>query len=354
MGMFDRYLARAILLATLLVLSIIVFLDAFLGFMGESDNVAKYAGYSNWHALAYVFMKIPGKMLEYLPPVTLIGSLLGLGALAGNSELTALRAAGMSKARIIWGGMKTGLLIALAMLLMSEYVTPASELNAAAFRAQARGKQITAELRNHWLKNGDEFVYIGRARPGYLLERVSIFTTDGKDLVQRQHARQAQLKGSNWELAGVDQTQFDERAVDHEFVYTQERKRLIEKDLFDIANVKPRNMALNELSDYIDYLKENGLESKVYRKAFWNKITGPLSILVMMLIAMPFVFSNRRAGNAGTRLVIGILFGMAFNISSELLSNLGQVYGLPVLFSAFAPLVVFTVIGLWLLRGSEG
>ena len=112
-------------------------------------------------------------------------------------------------------------------------------------------------------------------------------------------------------------------------------------------------MTMSELYRYIDYLQDNGLDAAPYQKAFWKKITGPLSILVMMLIAMPFVFSNSRAGNAGARMIIGIMFGMGYHVFSEMLSNLGQVYGVPVLFGAFAPLFVFTVIGFVLLKRSE-
>ena len=353
MGLFDRYLARSILAATFLVLLVIVFLDAFFGFIGESKYVARYESYGYWHALAYIFMRIPGKVIEFLPTITLIGSLLGLGALASNSELIALRAAGMSRGRIIWGGMKTGVLIGLCMLLIGEYVTPKSEVRAATFRAQHQGKPVNTELRNFWARNGDDFVHVAHAKPGYRLSGVKVFTVNEQALVSKQEIREAQFLDEQWQLAHVTEKQYQEDNITTLFDYVRERKQLIETDLFEVASVKPRNMPLTALDDYIRYLDDNALESSTYRKAFWKKITGPLSILVMMLIAMPFVFANRRAGNAGARLVLGIMFGMAYYIASEMLGNLGQVYNVPVLLSAFTPLLVFTVIGFVLLQRSE-
>lgn len=353
MGLFDRYLARSILAATLLVLLVIVFLDAFFGFIGESKYVARYESYGYWHALAYIFMRIPGKVIEFLPTITLIGSLLGLGALASNSELIALRAAGMSRGRIIWGGMKTGLLIGFCMLLIGEFVTPKSEVRAATFRAQHQGKPVNTELRNFWARNGSDFVHITHAKPGYTLSGVKVFTVSEQALISKQEIREAQFLGEQWALAHVTEKQYQQESIETVFDYTREKKSLIETDLFEVASVKPRNMPLTALDDYIQYLDDNALESSAYRKAFWKKITGPLSILVMMLIAMPFVFANRRAGNAGARLVLGIMFGMAYYIASEMLGNLGQVYNVPVLLSAFTPLLVFTVIGFVLLQRSE-
>lgn len=353
MGLFDRYLARSILAATLLVLLVIIFLDAFFGFISESKYVARYESYGYWHALAYIFMRIPGKVIEFLPTITLIGSLLGLGALASNSELIALRAAGMSRGRIIWGGMKTGLLIGLCMLLIGEFVAPKSEVRATAFRAQHQGKPINTELRNFWARNGNDFIHITRANPDYRLSGLKIFTVNEQVLLSKQDVREAQFVDEQWQLAHVTEKQYQEYKVETVFDYTRERKQLIEADLFEVASVQPRNMPLTALDDYIEYLEDNALESSAYRKAFWKKITGPLSILVMMLIAMPFVFANRRAGNAGARLVLGIMFGMAYYIASEMLGNLGQVYHVPVLLSAFTPLLVFTVIGFVLLQRSE-
>ncbi len=353
MGLFDRYLARSILSATALVLLVIVFLDAFFGLIGESKYVVRYDTYSYWHVLGYILLRVPGKVIEFLPTITLIGSLLGLGALASNSELTVMRAAGMSRWRIIWGGMKTGLLIGLAMLLAGEFVTPLSEEYAATFRAQHQGKAINTELRHFWARNGSDFIYLARANHDLRLQGVKVFTTQGQTLLSRQDIATAQYVDGQWAVDKVAEKRYLPERIESLQNHIDSREHLIETDLFEIANIKPRNMPLTSLHDYIAYLDKNALDAYAYRKAYWKKITGPLSILVMMLIAMPFVFANRRAGNAGARLVLGILFGMAFYIVSEMLGNLGQVYHVPVLLAAFLPLLVFTGIGIFLLRRSE-
>ena len=353
MGLFDRYMAKAILSATLLVLLVIISLDALFGLVGESRYVTGSMTYTYWHALIYIFMRIPSKIIEFLPTITLIGSLLGLGVLASNSELIAMRAAGMSRGRIIWGGMKTGLLIGLVMLLIGEYVTPKSELRAATFWSQSNGMPMSSNVNEFWDKNGNDFIYINKIESNYHLSGVKVFTVQDQILMTKQEIEQAELQNKNWKLTNVTEKQYKEEQINSLFAHVRERGQLVDADLFEVAGVKPRNMSLTVLNGYIEYLDKNILESSAYRKAFWKKITGPLSILVMMLIAMPFVFSNRRAGNTGARLVLGIMFGMSYYIVSEVLGHLGQVYNISVLVSAFTPLVVFTGFGFFLLYRSE-
>ncbi|MGM0563380.1 MAG: LPS export ABC transporter permease LptG [Pseudomonadota bacterium] len=354
MSLFDRYMARHILAATAMVLLVILFLDAFFGFLGEGKYVARYDEYSYWHALGYVMLRVPGKAMEFMPAITLIGALLGLGALASNSELTAMRAAGLSKGRIVWGGIKTGLLIALGVLLLSDYVAPKSELRAAAFRAQSQGKAITAELRDFWIKEGSAFVNIRRAEHGQRLRDVRVFEVSEGQLNRLINIDQAQFIGERWRLDGVTTYRFDGRQVERRRDDTLYRNSVVDPSLFEVARLSPENMRMFELHRYIQYLDANALDATLYRKAFWKKVTAPLSILVMLLLAMPFVFANRRSGNAGSRLVIGILFGMSYYIISSLIENLGQVYGVPVLVGAFAPIAAFTILGFWLLKRSEG
>lgn len=353
MGLFDRYLAKAILAATALVLLVIVFLDAFFGFIGEGKYVARIENYTYWHAFGYIALRMPGKIIEFLPTITLIGSLLGLGALASNSELTAMRAAGMSRGRIIWGGMKTGLLIGLAMLLLGEFVAPFTEVKATEYRLSNQGRTVQKDLNNFWSKQADDYIYIGHATLGLKLDNIKVFTTQAQTLLQRQDAATGIFEQGQLQLQAVQEKFFSPLAIEQKNHDLLQKKELIETDLFDVASVKPANMPMRSLHRYIDYLDDNALEASAYRKAFWKKITGPLSILVMMLLAMPFVFGNRRTGNAGARLVLGIMFGMGYYIASEMLSNLGQVYGFPVLLSAFLPLFIFSGIGLYLLHKSR-
>lgn len=356
MGLFERYISRYILMSTVLVMLVIISLDTLFGFLGAFKYAARYESYTYAQAMLHVALGIPGKIIEMLPAGTMIGSLLGLGMLSSNSELTAMRAAGISRGRIIWGGMKTGLLIGLFMLFLGQFVTPRTEVLAESYKAYRLVSGLKSEVRDLWAKYKDRIFHIDLVslEGAYSVKGVRVFEVEDNQLQAVTAIDSAQYQqGQGWTFDGERRTEY---AADK--IQTVNDAKLHGDDFFDVdvfklASVKPNNMDLLGLNYYIDYLQDNDMESAAYRRAFWKKITGPLSILVMMLLAMPFVFGNSRAGNAGARIVIGILFGMAYYIFSEMVGNVGQVYDVPVLISAFSPLLAFSLLGVVLLQRSQ-
>ena len=95
-----RYIARHVLGGVLVVFTGLVSLF----FIGDLEN-AERGDFDYAAALAFVVMRMPGRMYALLPAATLIGGLLGLGRLAHGSELTAMRAAGAPVARIVGAAM---------------------------------------------------------------------------------------------------------------------------------------------------------------------------------------------------------------------------------------------------------
>ena len=116
----DRYLWGATLQGLLIAWFALVLLDVFFAFISESGKTN--ALYTTMQALVYLLYTLPGRFYEYFPTATLIGTLLGLGNLAANSEFTAMRAAGMSIRQIVFSVLKLGLLLAVGIFLMGEYL----------------------------------------------------------------------------------------------------------------------------------------------------------------------------------------------------------------------------------------
>jgi lipopolysaccharide export system permease protein len=100
----------------------------------------------------------------------------------------------------------------------------------------------------------------------------------------------------------------------------------------------------------VDYLEENGLDSKEYRYAFWGRFMTPLATLVMLFISVPFVFGGLRTATAGQRIFVGILVGFGFYLVSQIASQLGQVYNLNPVFAILTPVILFLLIGLRAMR----
>ena len=125
MRKLDRYIIANVAAAMLLVLLVVLSLDLVFSFIAELEELKN--DYQVAEAIMFVITTLPRRIYDYLPLAAFIGSLIGLGALANNSELTVIRAAGVSTRRIVWSAMKPAIAIVIVGLLLGEYVAPYTE-----------------------------------------------------------------------------------------------------------------------------------------------------------------------------------------------------------------------------------
>ena len=137
MGKLDRYIGQSVLMAILAVLGIILGLASLFAFIDEMSDLSDT--YTVMEAGNFVLLTAPRRLYEMLPMAALIGCLIGLGSLASSSELTIMRAAGVSIGRIVWAVMKPMLVLMLVGVLIGEYVAPVTENKAQADRSLAQG-----------------------------------------------------------------------------------------------------------------------------------------------------------------------------------------------------------------------
>ncbi|MDH5777976.1 MAG: LptF/LptG family permease, partial [Gammaproteobacteria bacterium] len=112
MKILDLYIGKSVLVGVFFVFLVLLALDTLIGFASESDYIG-YKQYTFWHALGYVLLLMPQHMYELFPMITLLGSIVSLGALANSSELVVIRAAGVSTYSLIFSVMKTAFLLML-------------------------------------------------------------------------------------------------------------------------------------------------------------------------------------------------------------------------------------------------
>ncbi|HBA34825.1 MAG TPA: LPS export ABC transporter permease LptG, partial [Gammaproteobacteria bacterium] len=125
---------------------------------------------------------------------------------------------------------------------------------------------------------------------------------------------------------------------------------LIDRGLFDLLAVKSRTQSAAYLKSYVEYLQKNKLDASSYELEFWRRISVPFSILVMLMLSLPFVFQPSRSANAGQRLLIGIVLGVAYFLAERLIGRMGLVYGLSPIVSALVAPFLFSVTAAWGIR----
>lgn len=354
MRIFDHYIRWNIIKTICLVALAILCLDSFFKFISQGKYVARHAGYDYFDVAQFVLLSLPAKIVELLPSITLLGVLLGMGGLVSNNELTAMRTFGYSIYKIAIVSIGSGLIFCLTMLALMQFVIPKSEPMARNFWLTHVGRSVSNSQNNYWTKlestNKNTFIHIDKMKPQGNVYGVTIIEVKDRQVLAKIEAKSAQYEAQKWVLNDVKKYSFSDNSVEFESYENWVPKEFLPADVYKLAKINPRILSISSLSDYAGYLKKNNLDYYPYYRAFWNKISSALSILVMILIAIPFIFSDKRSGNAGARLLIGIVLGMSYHILSQTISNLGQIYQWSALFSAFAPLLVFALLGIVLLK----
>jgi len=121
-------------------------------------------------------------------------------------------------------------------------------------------------------------------------------------------------------------------------------------DKLGIVAVKPEALSIRGLLDYVGYLKNNGQDASRYELAFWRKVFQPLSVAVMLLLAMSFIFGPLRSVTMGARTIMGVLAGFGFFISNEVFGQVSLVFQLQPFLGALLPSVVFAMLAGFLLK----
>ena len=351
MQIIDRYIGRHVLWSTFVALLVLLTLFTFFAFMDEVGDIGQ-GRYGTWQALQYTLLTTPKLAYQLFPVAALIGCTLGLGVLAGNSELTVLRAAGVSLARIVWSVMKVGLVIVLVSLLIGEGIAPLAEERAQTLRSVAKSDRLDLGGRNGlWARDGDSFVNVRHFLPGNRLGEIRIFTFDAaQQLTQLLHADTAVYRDGGWVLEGITRSRVGFEGVTAQHVDSAPWDTRLSPDLLNVVTVKPNTLSVLGLWTYVDYLHENGLDAAVYEQALWGKIVAPLVTGAMVFLAIPFVFGPLRSVSIGQRILVGTLVGIGFHLFNQLAGYVGLVVGLPPLVPALLPLLLALGAGYWLLR----
>lgn len=346
----DRYIGRAIFISTLLVFAILLALFIFLLFIDELGDVGK-GNFGLYALVKYVILSMPTRIYELFPAAALLGAILGLSPLALGSELTAMRAAGVSISRIVGAVMKIGLVFVAFGVVIGETVVPVSDPWAQRGRAEALQIGLHRETTGLWLRDGPDFVNIGEVLPDLTLLNVNIYRFGlASRLRAHTFAGRARFEGGAWRLEDVSESAIHEDAVSRHKSDNDVWRSVVTPDVVQVFAVRPAGLSSWHLYHYIQHLRRNRQDTGRYELALWNKLLLPAATAVMVLLAVPFVFGQVRSGGMGQKVFLGIMVGLVFNMLNRGFGYLGLIYGLPSFMAALLPIALFLLFALYLLR----
>lgn len=347
--LYQRYLFREVFFATLLVLAAFLALFGFFDLINELGDIGKGA-YRIQHAVAFVTLTLPGRIYELMPIAVLIGALFALSTLARHSEITVLRASGLSTRTLLLTLFRAAGVFALLTFLIGEFVAPPAEKLGQRIRLQAQGTALSSDFRTGlWVKDENRFINVKKVTPDAKLEGIRIYEFDDRQHLQMVSEAQAgeYLPTSEWRLQGVEQT-----ILEHDAEGRPVRGRVahqaevmwqsgLNPDILSVLLVVPERMSVWNLMSYIRHLSDNHQKTQRYEIALWKKMVYPLAALVMVALALPFGYTHSRVGGVSLRIFSGVMLGVFFHMLNGLFSNLGIINSWPPFSSAVAPSAMF-------------
>lgn len=348
MKILHRYLLLSIIFPVGLVLAVLLTLGALVKLVAQLDDLG-VGGYHLLDAFFLVLLQMPTIIAQVLPIATLLGALLGLGTLAGRSELIVLRAAGLSPWSLAGSVLGTGLLLGLLTLALSLYAAPPLERYARQQRELAKfGQAGVSAGKSTWIRDQRNILNVLPPSEEYPQGTVLAFRFDdqgGLEALGRADSVRANPDGQ-WFVNNYSETRFTPTLI-----YQQKfSKRLLLEDvnpeLLGLTVVREDTMTGPALWRYREYLQRSGLEARRYEVAFWSRLSAVVAVPLMCVLAMPFVLGPLRSGGAGARLLAGLGIGLAWFLLSRTLSDGGEVWHLNTLAIAWLPTCLLALLTL--------
>ncbi|MDG6882183.1 Lipopolysaccharide export system permease protein lptG [Phocoenobacter uteri] len=350
MNVLERYIGKTILSAILLTLFVLVGLGAIIKFVEEFRAVGQ-GNYDGWHAAYYTILMIPRDIETFFPIAALLGSLVGLGGLASRSELVVMQASGFSRFKIGVAVMKTAIPLVLITMIMGEWGVPQTEQFARNMRSVAQtGGTMLATKRGFWAKDNNKFVYIQRIHTDKDLRNILIYEFENRNLKSVLKAKKAVFDKQHWVLNNIEKAEITQNGIVRNKEKTKLWKTSITPSKLGVVSLKAESLSLSELKDYVAFLKQTGQDSKRFEITFWRKAFEPLSMAVMMLLAMSFIFGPLRSSTTGAKIMVGVIAGFGFYVANIVFGNLSLVVPwMPIMFGALLPSILCVTIVWWLL-----
>lgn len=347
----DRYIARNVLGAILVVQVVLLGLDLVISYINDLDDVE--GNYGALQVLFYLLMRLPWRFYQYAPVAVLIGALIGLGSMASSNELTVMRAAGRSLTRILWGVMKPIILVVVVVLLIAEYVSPRTEQFASAWRLeQLQGEGAVLTQRGGWQREGDSVYRFGAIRADDTVVDLTRYRFEGRELREAVTAERAVWRDGRWLLEDVGITRFYEDRTEAERLDEQSWQTILTPAQLNRLLMPISIQAPSELWAYARFLQDQGLQATQPLLYFWQKMLMPLTMASLVLVAASFVFGPLRTVAAGTRVFYGVIVGLTFKYMQDLLAPASTVFGFSPAWAVLAPTLLSAGLGLYLLRRS--
>lgn len=343
-----RYMARMFLIRVASVVALLVTILISLDLLGESGKILAYPGNGDAELWTYVGWRAPQIIEFVLPFSVLLGTLITLASLNQNSEVIAMKAGGLSAHQILAPLVVAALGVAGVSFAFNELIVAPGTAKLTQWEKVEFGP-IPRESNvrtNVWVRDGDNLINAATVRgrgAAVQIADVTIYQRQNNGLSSIVKAKGAVYRGGDWQLNDV--TLFNSATGEESRQASMIVGANLRPDQFTLANVDADGMPMWELDDAITDLRTAGRPTGKLEAAYWHKISGPLSAILMPLLGAVAAFGLARSGQLFVRAVIGMALGFAYFVADNFALAMGNLGAYPPLLAAWSPFVLFALIG---------
>ena len=342
------YMARLFLVRTLAVLAALVLILMTLDLLGESGKILAPPQNGDAELWRYVSLRIPMLIARFLPFSVLLGTLITLAALNQHSEIIAMKAAGISAHQIIAPLVVASFAVAAVSFAFNERVVTRATAALGAWEAVDYGQvpPQTGVSSNVWVRRGEDLIHArqvsGRGE-GIVLGGLTVYQRTAGTLERILNAESGRRVDGAWELRNV--SLFDVDAVATTRAPLTRLAPDVDPAQFTLARVDPDEQDFRSLSESIEDLEAAGRPTAALEANLWHKISGPMSAVLMPLLAAIAAFGLARSGQLFLRAVLGMGLGFAYFVADNFAIAMGNYGAYPPLLAAWGPFALFLLIG---------
>ncbi len=351
-GALSLYLGKQFLINVGIIFGIVMTIIFLIDFIELLRRGADKDGVTVLTILQMVLLRVPYLAQKLLPFIALFGGMLTFFRLSKSSELTVIRAAGVSVWQFLMPSMVIAFLIGLVVLTVVNPISAAMQAQQDLMEAKyfdKRSSLLKVSPSDLWLRQVDEdglsVIHArGALNQGIDLTDVIILEFDNNDVFTgRIDASRAILHPGYWELENVVVTGPDKPAV----LYS---KLDVETSLtvhqIQESFASPKTLSFWDLPEFIETLELAGFSGDRHRLHWYSLMAGPVLMLAMVLVAATFSLRSMRHGRVTLLVFGGIVTGFVFYFLTDIIYALGLSGNLPVLMAAWIPALAITLFGL--------
>ncbi len=356
MSILDRYIVRSILGSVLLVLLVMLVLGGLVVFISQQGNIGM-GHYTLADALWFTLLNLPQQAYQLLPITALMGSLLGLGALARGSEITVIRATGVSVGRLAASALIAASVLIALEAVVGEFVAPQLQQVANEERAFSQYNTISfGGGTGAWVRDGNLILNVARQSGSRQFGGMRVFklATGHHQLLSIGRATRATAIGHDrWLLDDYTASRFSGERVTVRAPGRKVLRTNVSANFLGFTVQDPQQMSMRSLWALIHYLRANSLTAGPYVFAFWSRIARIAAIAFSVLLAVPFVLGSMRSAGAGARTLLGLAIGIFFFLLQRLIESGTIVFHLNPVILAWLPTALLATVTVLLLASAR-